>query len=60
MLKGDVDAEVSYGIAVFKFPAGAHNVWLLPTQTAYDNCDITQAIELDAGATGVYTVRCRS
>ncbi|KAH8936407.1 hypothetical protein BDL97_17G082700 [Sphagnum fallax] len=43
-------------ILVFKFPPGYHNVYSLPTEAAYTNCDQSKATELNDGKTGSYFV----
>ncbi|KAG0610645.1 hypothetical protein M758_7G081200 [Ceratodon purpureus] len=40
---------------VFKFAAGAHNVWLLKSQAAFQICDFSGAMLLDEGNSGYYT-----
>jgi len=44
-------------VLVFTFAAGFQNVYLMPTKSAHDSCDFSQAIELDAGNAGTYAWR---
>ncbi len=42
--------------AVFSFPAGYQNVYLMSSKSAHESCDFSQATELDAGNAGTYAV----
>ncbi|CAK9236502.1 unnamed protein product [Sphagnum troendelagicum] len=44
-------------VLVFSFPAGFQNVYLMPTKSAHDICDFSEATELDAGNAGTYAWR---
>jgi uncharacterized cupredoxin-like copper-binding protein len=44
-------------VLVFTFAAGFQNVYLMPTKSAHDSCDFSQATELDAGNAGTYAWR---